>query len=719
MSNGAAFTFRRHGRAHHLRIASAEDLRRVLELDEAHWVATGAPIETLNVDDDFLRLLDSDANGRVLCVELAAAIRWLLDVFSDTSGVDARNDSLRLAAINEQHADGARIAISLRRMLEALGQDETGAVTLEQIRQIRSGEQATPVSAAGVVLPQAARDEPTRAFLQDVLATVGGVDHPGGSRGVDAAKLEQFLSDARAYLNWRAGGRLLAGQAASAVLPFGADTAEAFAAVRAVRDKLEQYFSQCRLAEMNPALAAAMYPGVSAEAASSAAGPERIEAALAAAPLAPPNADGVLDLSGPLNPYYAPAVEALRRKALTRILGPVDTLSRAQWRQVKASLAPYEVWLNSKVGAAVEPLGAEKLRAYLDGRFAESVRTLIERSGQTAFDVDNIRLAEKACLYQANMLALANNYVSFPDFYDPQGRALFDMGNLVMDGRRFNFAIRVTDRAEHAKLVRTSNIFTLYLAVAPYGGGAGFEVAVPVTSGGKGNLCVGKRGLFVGEDGTQYDAKVLEIIENPISLAEAFWAPFQRIGRLITGKIEALATDAEKKLDQTTTTAVTQVRAGGQQPAEQTRPAGLSGGVLMGGGLAIAALGSALAYITKTLAGLKWYTILIGILVAAAAVILPTSIVAFVRLRRRDLSAILEGSGWAVNARMRLTYRQSRYFTQRPDYPPGARGVVRRKWWIWLIVGVLAAVLAAGVVYAWVGATPASSTMQPTTQPAK
>ena len=124
----------------------------------------------------------------------------------------------------------------------------------------------------------------------------------------------------------------------------------------------------------------------------------------------------------------------------------------------------------------------------------------------------------------------------------------------------------------------------------------------------------------------------------------------------------------------------------------------MAGGLLMGGGVAVAALGSALAYITKTLAGLNYSTIIIGVVVAVLAVMLPISIVAVVKLRRRDLSAILEGSGWAINARMRLSRRQRRFFTERPRYPGGARGIRRRRWILVVVAAVLALAIAAALI---------------------
>jgi hypothetical protein len=223
-----------------------------------------------------------------------------------------------------------------------------------------------------------------------------------------------------------------------------------------------------------------------------------------------------------------------------------------------------------------------------------------------------------------------------------------------------------------------------------------YEVAVPVTSGGKGNLCVGKRGVFIDVQGRELDARTVQIIENPISISEALVSPFQRLGRLLTGKIEAMAAAAEKKLDKTATVAADQLQKGAA-PAQAGAPAGglLAGGLLMGGGVAVAALASAVAFVVKTLHDVPPWKILVGVAAAILAVIVPTSAIGLIRLRRRDLSAILEGSGWAINSRMRLTLRQGRFFTQRPAFPKGAGGVRRTRWWLIaiLIVALVAIAL--------------------------
>jgi hypothetical protein len=228
-----------------------------------------------------------------------------------------------------------------------------------------------------------------------------------------------------------------------------------------------------------------------------------------------------------------------------------------------------------------------------------------------------------------------------------------------------------------------------------------YEVAVAVTSGGQGNLCVGKRGVLHDVNGLELDARIVHVIENPISLSEAIVAPIRRLSAAAAGRIESIATAAEKKLDQAGSDTVVRIPGVGDRPpsspAAQQSKAGM-GTMLAGGGIAIAALGSSFAFVTKTLAGISPFKILAGLGVALLAVIVPMLIIAFGKLRRRDLSAILEGSGWAINARMRLTRAQARYFTRRPPFPAGAGGVRRTRAVAW-VIGVALAAAVAGILW--------------------
>jgi len=682
MATGEKMRFERFGRSVHLQIVTAADCLAATGLDEALWVASGAPAATVNCDETFLKLVDSDNDGRILCWEVADAIRWATDVLADHDGITAGRDVLAVEAVSGDCPDGAIIREAIRKMLTRLGRGADEAVTLADVRKFIEEIEATSVSAAGVVLPEAAQGDDVQQFLADVVAAVGGGPHPSGKAGVDTARLDEFLAAAKAALDWLAQGAP-DGERADEIFPLGEATADAHEAYRSLRAKIELYFSQCQAAALDERLTSRMGLTDAELAALDMDDPAVIEEVLADAPIARARPDRLLHYDEPTNPRDADRLDEFRRLVVRPLLdddGP--TLSYSQFRKIRSAFAARDAWLAEKPAESVLALGADKLRAYLDDRFATAARRLIAESSQTALVLGNIRLVEKAALYQANILDLANNFVSFPMLYDPDRRAMFELGTLVMDGRRFNLAVRVTNRGEHANVARSSNMFLMYVEVVPPAPQVKYEVAVPVTAGGKGNLCVGKRGLFCDLTGRECDARIVEIIENPISVAEALVSPFVRVGRMLSGKIESITTSAQKKFDSQASGAINQVAAPPPAAAAPApAPAGklASGGMLMGMGVALAVVGSALAYIAEKLTKLHWYEIWLGIGGVALAVLLPTFLLAWLKLRKRDLSAILEGSAWAINARMRLTRKQCRVFTRRPRRPRGAALVGSRK----------------------------------------
>ena len=102
------FRFQYFGGTLQLKVENAGDLRRVGKLDEAHWVATSAPIAAINVDPVFLELVDTDHDGLIGCSELRQAISWLFEHLKDYAGTNAGNTALVLAAIRNQSDEGRR-----------------------------------------------------------------------------------------------------------------------------------------------------------------------------------------------------------------------------------------------------------------------------------------------------------------------------------------------------------------------------------------------------------------------------------------------------------------------------------------------------------------------------------------------------------------------------------------------------------------------------------
>ena len=102
------------------------------------------------------------------------------------------------------------------------------------------------------------------------------------------------------------------------------------------------------------------------------------------------------------------------------------------------------------------------------------------------------------------------------------------------------------------------------------------------------------------------------------------------------------------------------------------RPGGGLGAIVAGGGVAFAALGSSLAYAASKIKDINGWDIAKLLAVLLALVAAPTIIVAVVKLRRRNMSALLEACGWAVNIRMRLTATLGKLFTELPPLPKDA-----------------------------------------------
>ena len=690
--------FTRTGRAYQLDIATAVDLRNALDLDETQWVATSAPVDTLHLDALFLKFVDSDHDGRLKPQEIKDAIRWCLDMLCDFRGLDAGNEVLALATINTRTEDGQRAHAAATKLLLQQGDEAAAHVSLAQVRQVRQQIECRAVSEEGIVLPRATGDSTIRQFVEDLIATVGGVEHPSGDKGLDETHLSQFLVTAEAYLAWDALGRPPDDHSSTEILPLGPETAAAFAALTAVREKLDQYFAQCEVATLDERLVDRI-TGTVDDDHTDFDNPADLRALLQRAPLSRPCAERTLRFDEAINSYYADAITRLRERVVRSMLGDGDQLTDEQWQHTKQAFVAYERWLGDPRGAELAPLGPEKIRHYLEARTTDAVRDLIAHSTQTTLVLDNVEVLEKLILFQANILQLANNFISFPDLYDPNRRAAFEMGTAILDSRRFNFAVKVMDRAEHAKVAATSGIYVMYLELLRQGSEERQCVAVPVTAGGQGNLCVGKRGIFEDIEGRQWDARIVQIIENPIGLGGAIAAPYRRIADMFVGKIDALTSSAEQQFDESAEQTMSAVGTAGvplATPAVGAATSGMAaGGMLLGGGIAVAALLSAVAYVGKVVVE-NPLAILLGVAGAVLVLMLPTTIRAFLRLRQRDLSAILEGTGWAINARMRLTQRQALIFTVRPPYP---RGVRRRRAVVWSIALLCFVAVAAGVAW--------------------
>jgi hypothetical protein len=398
-----------------------------------------------------------------------------------------------------------------------------------------------------------------------------------------------------------------------------------------------------------------------------------LEKAAAVLPISPADPAGVLTWA---RLYRGPAfevLEAFRKDVAAPATGAPEQLSDAAWRELSARA---EAVLDWQAGFDASPVRGmvEELPTLADGELA-----VIEAASQADLalkdELDAISELERLILYQRWLLPFANNFISMPDLYSSKRRALYERGSLVLGGRKYTLSVLAPSRAAHSALTSQGTTCILYVKVAPKDGADGYEVAVPVTRGYSALLEVGKRGIFYDVEGKEFDAIVTHVVRQPVSLWEAMTMPFQRIGRFISSKVEALAASGDKELDQTLEKGYTQVAPGAAAappPAAPAQAGGL-GGVIAAGGIAFAAVGSSLAFIVSQTKSLTLGDVLSAALIIAAIVMLPAGLLGWLKLRRRNLALLLEGSGWALNDRLKLTRELAGLVTRKPRRPKGSR----------------------------------------------
>ena len=686
--------FRKQGNTYQLRVDTPEDLANVITLDEALWVATSAPVSAFRCDPRFLELLDVGASGRIHAAEVKQAGAWLLRILADKERLADEVPVLLLSAIHADDPAGKALLESARYVLKTLG-EETEDISCEQVRRFLNDLQKQPLNGDGVIVPGSTRNPELAAFIQDAVTATGGTRDAGGEQGVTRQQIDQYIGDATAYLEWQDRAGDPPDGSPTQLLPFGSETPELFDLYALHADKVDEFFELCRIARFAPEeVRDDLFRAALPEALTK--GREATQICLAAHPLAPIQPEAVLPLgTDAVNPQYETWLRELGVRVVSGLLDKAtEELLEEDWLRVKSALAPYGGYIADKKGSCVEKIPVDRLRRCISGELSAKAHALAEQDEHVTRILKDVLELERLLLYHQNLMRLANNFVNFSQLYSLDEIALFEMGSLVMDGRWFNFAVNVDDVKTHETLARTSNIFTLYLEITENAGGKSYQVAVPATCGSRGNLVVGKRGVFFDINGKPCDARATRIIENPISIREALVAPFVRLWQFVIGKIEAMSTSSEKGLQKQTDTILRSPPAAA--PAAAGQPAGGRAGLLVGLSLSAAAIGSSFAFITKTLAGLTYWQVLAGLFGAVLAVGIPVSMIAVVKLRRQDLSSLLEGCGWAINARMRPDRAQRRQFTRHVSYPHGAAGLPRRRWSDYVLLTLtLAAAVAA------------------------
>jgi hypothetical protein len=682
-------------------LETGADLMSLEALDQKLWVALSCPVSGIEFDAKSLAFVDADADGHIRAPEILAAVQWAGKVLKDPEYLIHRKDRLPLSAIDEGTEEGKAVLGGAKLVLSVLGESKATEITLDDASDTARIFSQARFNGDGIVPAKSAEDPALAAVIEEILGSLGGENDRGGEPGVTAEAIERFYTEAKAIADWwEAVGK-------PETHPFGDDTAARYELFLSLKPKIEDYFQRCRLAAYDGRSVALLGPA-EADYQNLAATTLRGDTeAVAGFPLSVAAAGKALSLADALNPVYADAVRRFAVEIVLPVLGSAESLTDGGWGTICARFAPYEAWLEAKPATAVEKLGEVRVRAILAEDSKAALLDLVTRDKAVEPEVTAIVSVERLLRYCRDLHLLVNNFVSFRDFYTRKGKATFQAGTLYLDGRSCDLCITISDVGKHAAIATLSRLCLAYCDCVRRGGGEKTTIAAAFTAGDSDFLTVGRNGVFYDRRGQDWDATIVRILEHPISVRQAFWAPYKRLARLIGEQTQKMAAARSKVADDRAALqaiAATQNVAAGKPVPPPPPPFDVAkfAGIFAAIGLAIGAIGTMLAAVMTGILKLAWWQIPILIVAIILLISIPSALLAWLKLRKRNIGPILDANGWAVNARAKINIPFGTSLTAAARLPVNAERSLAdpfaEKRSPWKLYVVLAALLAAALV---------------------
>lgn len=658
------WTFFRAGGLDQVLLDTADDFRNLRSLDQKLWVALSCPVKGLQFDARTLELLDVDHDGRVRAPEIIDAVEWTCGLLKDPAELKKGADGLPLSSINDATDAGKAILASARQVLANLGKPDAAVITVADISDTVRLFVNTTFNGDGVIIPDAAGTPELRRTLSDIIAVQGPATDRSGKPGVDQAKADAFFDACEALVAWSA--------ATPEAQVLGDATAAAYDAFAAVKGKISDYFSRCRLAAYDVRAANALNRAEEDYLALAAKDLSIENAEVVGLPLQRIEPDKPLNLVEGMNPAWRERMDAFAKAVVAPLYGPGKAaLSDAEWTELCARFAPYEAWRAAKKGSAVESLGLERVRAIVAANDRAAVADLIARDLAVKPRVAGFADVEKLVRNYRDLGALLRNFVNFADFYDVTKEAIFQAGTLYIDQRACSLCIRVDDPAAHMPLGALGRVYIAYCNLSR-ASGEKMAIAACFTQGDGDYLMVGRNGLFYDRQGRDWDATVVKIVEHPISIRQAFWSPYKKFIRFVEDQITKRAATAEQASTarmQGAAVAAVDTTADGKPPQEKPK---FEVGTVAALGVGIGAISTMIGGAIAGFVNLGWWMPLgvIGLILLISG---PSMLIAALKLSQRTLGPILEGTGWAINGRVKINVPLGAYLTRAKALPPGAR----------------------------------------------
>ena len=390
---------------------------------------------------------------------------------------------------------------------------------------------------------------------------------------------------------------------------------------------------------------------------------------------------------------------------------PLEADVIAAYKEKSAEYAAYfEQEKLQKLGLAVipeetpKPGMTEKKFVEMGEQIAawEAAKTAAETANADALAAAKAVYAplRKLLLLHRDFYRLLRNYIAFEDFYDhnPETIASFQAGTLIIDQRACRLCVRVSDLPKHDSQSPLSGMYLLYCNCENQKTGKKMQIVAAMTQGEIKNLSVGKNGVFYDNDGLDYDASVFKIIDNPISIRQAFWTPYRKLSKWIEEKINKSAAEKDAAVMGDMTAKGENLSLKGEN--EAPKPAfdiAKFAGIFAAIGMALGMIGTMLVSVAQGWITLTWWQqilVFVGILLLISG---PSMVMAYLKLRRRNLAPVLNANGWAVNADAIISVPFGRTLTEQVRFPitkdPFKKGMSTGAKWL-LALGIIILIIA-------------------------
>ena len=648
-----------------VKIASGADIAHLSELDPKMWTVLSCPVKGLEINEKSLSYIDLDADGKIRINDVVKTAEWITGALKNPDLLLQGSDSIEISQFNTEDASGAKLAASSRQILGNLGK-EGETISMSDTADIAAIFAKTRFNGDGVITEASSDDADDKAAIAAAVATIGGVQDRSGAMGVDAATVESFYKTLADYAAWCD---------AAVELPYADQTDKALAAYEALDAKVKDYFMRAKLAAFSPDSTASLDVQTSRIEAISAENLTGKTDEIAAYPIARITGKPEIDLGEPVNPAWAAQFDTLRSIAVDP---SKKTLTEADWNEIGGRFAAYTAWKAAKAGAAVEGLGIDAVKGFLAKDRKASLMDLIAQDEALKQEASDIDMVDKFLHIYRDFYRLLRNFVTFNDFYskDDSVFAIFQSGTLIIDQRECRLCMNVADMGKHNATAAVSGMYLIYCECTAKDKPAKLQIVAAMTVGDIGDLFVGKNAVYYDNAGAEWDAVITKIIDNPISVSQAFWSPYRRMAKAIENLISKSAADKDAKIMSDATAKINAAPAALPAAGADGKPAAAPpfdiakfAGIFAAIGVAVGMIGTALSGLLDGLSALAWWELIIVFISIMLVISGPAMIMAWLKLRRRNIAPLLNANGWAVNAASKISIPFGETLTDQAKFP--------------------------------------------------